>query len=112
MTLVPFSALEQQALVQFKDAVAQSCAGAHVALTVFGSRARAEGNEDSDLDVLVVIDPYSETRKRAIWTRAYEIFLATDVNISPLVLSREQFSGLRHRERRIALDIARDGIPL
>lgn len=112
MQLSHLTTLEQQALQQFKDAVLQTCAATNVTLTLFGSRARAEGNEDSDIDVLIVIDPYTEARKRAIWTDAYQVSINTAVYISPLVLSREQFDGLRQRERRIALDIARDGVPL
>lgn len=112
MSLAHLTALESSALQQFKDAVVRSCPNTHMTFTLFGSRARAEGDENSDVDVLVVIDPYSEEKKRAIWTHGYEVFMTTDINVSPLVLSREQFEGLRSRERRIALDIARDGILL
>jgi|GEM_PF-2811868 len=101
--LAHLSAQEQHALQTFKESVVQLCGTNVVALTVFGSRARGAGHEDSDIDVLVVLDHLTDARKREVWALAYHLCLQTEIDISPLVLSREQFDGLRNRERRIAL---------
>ncbi|MCA8975169.1 MAG: nucleotidyltransferase domain-containing protein, partial [Planctomycetes bacterium] len=38
-------------------------------LQLFGSRARGEGNEDSDVDILVVIDDLTGGEQREVWHR-------------------------------------------
>ncbi|MBI4238930.1 MAG: hypothetical protein HY696_11040 [Deltaproteobacteria bacterium] len=50
--------------------------------------------------------------KVALWDAAYAVFVATEVLIAPLVLTYPQYSALRAHERRIAIDIERDGIRL
>lgn len=50
--------------------------------------------------------------KEAIWDIANDLFLETDVLLSPLVLSQAEFQTLLNRERRLALDIQREGIPI
>ena len=82
------------------------------ALSLFGSRARGEGSEDSDLDVLVVVDGLSGAEAREIAWCAGDVLTRHDVLLSPLVLSRAHYERLRARELRIAREIERDGIPL
>ena len=48
--------------------------------------------------------------RRHIFDLAYEVFLETDVLISPLVLSREGLATLKRNGRRLARDIERDGV--
>ena len=51
----PFTETEQQGLEGFKAAL-QSLRGENlVSLRLFGSRARGDASEDSDIDVLVVV---------------------------------------------------------
>ncbi len=77
---------------------------------VFGSRARGEGGPESDVDVVVVGATDDLRVRRLIFDLAYEVFLQTDVLISPLVFSRERFKALRQSGRRLARDIERDGV--
>jgi len=87
--------------------------GARVsALALFGSRARGAGTEDSDLDVLVVVDGLTGAEAREIAARAGDVLTRHDVLLSPLALSRERYERLRAHERRLAREIERDGIPL
>jgi predicted nucleotidyltransferase len=77
---------------------------------LFGSRARGEGGTDSDMDLLVVLTTDDLAVRRRVFDLAYEVFLETDVLISPLVLSRDNFAVLRRAGRRLARDIERDGV--
>lgn len=104
--------LEQAALAQFKKEAAKICGPAGWEIKIFGSRARQEGNEESDVDVLVVLKDYTENKKIKIWDAAYFIFADTDILISPLVLSHEQYERLKKRERLIAKDIEKEGFVL
>lgn len=82
-------------------------------LRLFGSVARGEAREDSDVDVLVVLDEirsHSE-RSRAIDT-AYDAGASHLLVLSPLVLGANELRDLRRWETGIAQSLDRDGIPL
>lgn len=79
---------------------------------LFGSRARGEGDEGSDIDILVLVDAVTIERKHAVWDIACDVLLETAIDISPLVMDEGRFDGLRRRERLLAQEIDREGIPL
>lgn len=83
-----------------------------VSISLFGSRARGEGTEDSDVDVLVLVKKNSVKIKNRIWDIANDIFLEKWVNISPLVMAEDDFKKLVDRERLLASEIKRDGVIL
>ncbi len=102
---------EEWAAVQgFVGRVRRELSDQEAAGTVFGSRARGEGGPDSDVDVLVVVASDDLPVRRRIFDLAYEVFLQTDVLISPLVLSRQGFAAPRQSGRRLAREIERDGV--
>jgi predicted nucleotidyltransferase len=106
------SSLEQGVLAQFKSEVLRICGTPPPSLHLFGSRARGEGGEDSDVDVLVLLPTANEGHKIKIWDAAYYIFDQSGIHISPLVLTKEQFARLQSHERRIAKEINQDGVIL
>ena len=81
---------------------------------LFGSYARGEANEDSDVDVFVSIDGLTGAERSDVLDLAYYADLAgeEDVLLSPLAHSTEQADDLRRRERRLLRDIDREGVPL
>jgi len=83
-------------------------------LVLFGSQARGEGHEDSDVDLLVVVDALTETEQREILDLAYDAGAAGEeyIALSPLPYSVEQVTQMRARERRLMREIARDGVAL
>jgi predicted nucleotidyltransferase len=99
--------------------LAEFCAGVRARfgarldrLALFGSRARGEAGEDSDVDVVAVIDGLTFAEGREVDAMVGDLLTRHDVLLSPLLLSREHFKRLRARERRIVAEIDRDGIPL
>jgi hypothetical protein len=81
---------------------------------LYGSQARGEANEESDTDLLVVIEGLDERERREVFDLAW---LAGNsgpeyVVLSPLPYSTAQAADLRARERRLMTEIARDGVPL
>jgi predicted nucleotidyltransferase len=82
-------------------------------LTLFGSYARGEATEDSDVDVLVVIEGLTMAERRAALDLAYDAQEpARYVALAPLVFSTSEAADRRGRERLIMADIAADGVPL
>lgn len=104
--------MEQKALQQFLDRVRTSLGKMFIRSILFGSRARGEGHEESDLDVLVLVTSASLKTKHTVWDIATDLFLETDINISPLVLEEGQFQHLHDLERLIAEEITTQGISL
>lgn len=106
------TAREMQCLQAFRQRLPVQTGDRVASLRVFGSRARGEGDESSDLDILVLTTEISRDLKEAIWDLANDLFLETDILLSPLVMSHAEFQTLLARERRLALDIQHEGIPV
>ncbi len=79
---------------------------------LFGSRARGQGHEHSDLDVAVVLAAGWREHRRRIYDLAFDVGLAHGVDIAPLVLDEARLSELRSRELRLAAVLDAEGIPL
>jgi predicted nucleotidyltransferase len=81
-------------------------------LKLFGSRARGEAHEDSDVDVLVVVDGLTSAEARAIAHRTGDLLTVHGVLVSAFAVSTARMTELRERERLIAREIDRDAVPL
>ena len=81
-------------------------------MILFGSRARGDHLDNSDVDVAILVRGLTREVKNRILERVAEIELAYLLPIAVVVLSEEEFDHLKKRERRIALDIDSEGIPL
>jgi predicted nucleotidyltransferase len=80
---------------------------------LFGSYARGEAREQSDVDVLVLLAREACEDERAITDLAADlVWTLHGVVISPMVLSVAEFERWKARERRTVLDIEREGIVL
>lgn len=83
---------------------------------VFGSHARGEDREDSDVDVAVILADMSDSRldtKLALADIAYDVLLETGVLIQPTPLSEDEWQNpARHPNPRLVENIRREGVPL
>jgi predicted nucleotidyltransferase len=103
---------EQRALRSFAEFVRQRFGSRLRDLRLFGSRARGTGHEDSDLDVLVVVDDLGSAEAREIAHYTGDLLTLHDVLVSSLAMSTERWQTLRDLERLIVREIDRDGIAL
>ena len=84
-----------------------------VDVRLFGSQARGEAREDSDVDVLVLLDHVEPDDDRAITDMASDlIWELHGVVIEPLVMSADEFARWLASERRTPCEIEKDGIRL
>jgi uncharacterized protein len=84
-------------------------------LRLFGSRARGDADADSDADVAVVVDALTEGERTRVVDLALDAWRSAGYRgplISPLPWSEAEQQMQRAAERRIALDVDREGIAL
>jgi predicted nucleotidyltransferase len=62
-----------------------------LSLRLFGSRARGEGTEESDLDVLVIVMEKDRALCRRIVEESLEVDLAYEINLAPTILTADEY---------------------
>ncbi len=106
------SAAIHAAVVSYRERLGDELPRRVLRMALFGSWARGEANEESDVDVLVVLSHATGTdRARAIDVGG-RIGLERGLAIAPLVLTESEWDNLLRRERRLAREIERDGVPV
>jgi predicted nucleotidyltransferase len=103
---------EQQVLERFKAVLKPLLADNLISLRLFGSRARGEGTEESDLDVLIMLREKNRALCRRIVAEALEIDLAYDTNLAPTILSVEEFQQNRDYHTPFYRNVEREGVSL
>jgi len=116
---VPIAPLEERrrglptdlwaALAQVKAVVAALVGPRLREVRLFGSYARNHQNDESDVDVMILVDDVQQVERDRIVSAISRLSTAS-VCLSPLVLSVAQLTELRAREKLIAQDIDREGI--
>jgi uncharacterized protein len=99
-------------LVHLKSRLQELLKGSLVNLVLFGSRARGDYEESSDVDVAVIVRGLSRELKDRVYREVAAIELEHCQPIALLVFSEQEFNRLRERERRIAQDILEEGVAL
>lgn len=104
--------VEREAILRFKRGLATLPATVVQRLILFGSRARGEGHEGSDLDLAVILSGNEGPYWRQIVDLATELNLEYEyrIRISPLIVSQAKLLELWDRERAIAHAILAEGI--
>ena len=100
---------EEKAVLAFKDRLLKEFGDRVVDLRLFGSRARGEGDEESDLDLLVLLKDDAAPRRSRIFEIAADILLEHEIDVSPLAMTEGHFEELKRRERLLPQEIERDG---
>ncbi|OGQ18038.1 MAG: hypothetical protein A2138_05250 [Deltaproteobacteria bacterium RBG_16_71_12] len=102
------SPLETIVLAAFRRRLVDIVGARLTRTALFGSRARGEGDEDSDLDVFVLVEDLSAADRRAIVDAASDLALEHGLSVSPLVRDPRTFD----RATPIARAIEREGVAL
>jgi uncharacterized protein len=102
----------EQILVDLKKSVQEIAGDRLIKMVLYGSRARGDFSKDSDTDVAIVVRGLSREMRHRMLNRVADIEFEYLRSLSTLILSEEDFTLLKKRERRIAADIEREGIPI
>src|SRR4051794_29202633 len=98
------------ALGDFRTRLASRFGAALADVCPFGSHARGEARESSDVDVLVVLDDAGAAARRDALDLAADVSLDRGVILSATVLGRQTFDRWRRERRPLIADIERDGV--
>jgi uncharacterized protein len=82
------------------------------AIVLFGSWARGEADEDSDVDILVQVDGLSPREALDAAGDVAAVILATNVPLAPVLMSTERVQVLRAAERGFVAAVDAEGIVL
>lgn len=112
-TLERLSPQERRLAEEFARRVRRRFGDRLLEMRVFGSRARGEAHEESDLDIWVLLDRAGWDELKQVSGIATDFVLEQELPvIAPLVMGRDQYERLVSLERLLTREIARDGIPL
>ncbi len=81
-------------------------------LRVFGSRARGDASEASDLDVLVVVDSLDHSIGRYISDCAWEAGFPEDIIIMPIAISIDDIKNSPIRESAFIKNVYKEGVSI
>lgn len=102
----------EQILADLKKRIEKIAGDSLIKMVLYGSRARGDYDDESDTDIAIIVRGLSRELKHHILSGVADIEFDYLQSLSTLIMSEEDFFLLVNRERRIALDIEREGIPL
>lgn len=94
MSSPSFTSGDRRLLDEFRDTVIRHFGQNIREILVFGSKARGDANEDSDLDILVLIEGGNWRLKDEIADVAYDLAIGTDVVPSVMVYTVAEWNHL------------------
>lgn len=77
---------------------------------VFGSRARGDADEYSDMDVFLEVESIDKSLKERISDIAWEVGFENDLVISTLIFTRDEIENSPLRASPIVYNIAEEGV--
>jgi predicted nucleotidyltransferase len=111
---MPSASNRQLAVEEFVSRIRQALSSNVVDVRLFGSEARGEATSESDIDVLVVVQPDMDRVQfeDRIIDIAFDVNLDFGLYISPRVVTPEILNDPVWRETPFIKNVARESIPL
>lgn len=106
------STTEKDALADFLERTRVLLGDELLEARLFGSRARGEGDHESDLDVALIVTPRGRELRRDVWGLTFDSMYNFGVEVQPLVITGEQLRDLIQRELSIGAALECESVPL
>jgi predicted nucleotidyltransferase len=112
MPATTLSQRESEALREFSTRI-RAALGANLReLRLFGSKARGDARPDSDIDVLVIVGDDRVRAEDLAVDIAFDVNVASDLYISPRVVTAESLSDPVWRTTLFVQTVTREGVAL
>jgi predicted nucleotidyltransferase len=100
-----------EAVLALRDRMRSRFGARFVEARLFGSYARGEQHDESDVDVLLLFaEPLDRETEDSIFDDVAAIDIRYKLWISPRILTRDHFDEMLRSELRFATDVDREGI--
>jgi predicted nucleotidyltransferase len=103
---------DQLAASEFADRLREQLEEPVHSIVLFGSRARGDAAQSSDMDLIVVVPHANPATRRAVRYLAVEVWLKYGIYLSTRVWSQEHWQRLAALRTQLYRNIQRDGIVL
>ena len=104
-------AADVELLRRCKRAITEAVPDADVIL--YGSRARGDAREDSDYDILIIVDgPVDMALKEKILSNVYPLELDTGAVLTLITYSKQQWDSSLYRAMPLHKNVDREGVLL
>jgi predicted nucleotidyltransferase len=105
--------VEQEATIRQFAKIARERFGKEIRkIILFGSAARGDAREDSDIDILVVAKNEDYQLQKALSGIAFDLMLETKELLSVKVFSRQEFEFLREVNSSFLSNVLKEGIEI
>lgn len=101
-----------QAIREFIDLLKQNYKDVIQEVILFGSFARGEYDEESDVDILIVIKNGDRQLQDEISMSSFDLIMKNDVILSPLVMDKETYRWHKRYRDPLYNNIKKDGIDI
>lgn len=101
---------ERKILENFRTELRSLLQDPSIEVRLFGSKARGEDREDSDLDVLVIISSEDWHKSDKVYDIVTGLLLESGVCISPKIISKRQYEELIREDAPFIRNVIRDGV--
>ena len=110
--MLTLDAAERAWLDEYRDALKARHPGAVVRMVIYGSKARGDAREESDLDVLLVVKDGAGRLKRPLRDIGYELAATADAVPSILAYTQEEWEDRKRRGFPFPQAVEHDGVSI
>ena len=101
---------ERKILEKFRLRIGTLLQDPGVEIKLFGSKARGEAREGSDLDVLVIVSSEDWHLSDRVYEIVTDLLLESGVCISPKIISKKQYDDLLREDSPFIRNVIRDAV--
>jgi predicted nucleotidyltransferase len=103
---------DRAAITEYIESICGQFPDRILSVVLFGSKARGDADDESDIDLLVLVDVEDNEFRSELWHIASDVSLDYYVVISPRVISQDRWAETRRIRMPLYRAIEADGVPL